>query len=129
MNGTESRKKLRERIERQDAEIEQLRKENMEWRTSHSALAIEAKTLRDALEAVDSEIVLDGQLKELVDAALHASGRERLRDDRWKHGAESMRETILQLLPGGQLCDPQQIADMIRAIALPGALEQNGQKP
>lgn len=49
---------------------------------------------------------------------------ERLRDDRWKHGAESMRHAILQLLPGGQTCDPQQIADAIRAIALPSLDEQ-----
>ena len=68
--------------------------------------------------AHDREAELGQQLKER-DAVI-----ERLRDDRWKHGAESMRETILQLLPGGQSCDPQQIADMIRAIALPGALEQ-----
>ena len=37
----------------------------------------------------------------------------------FNHGAESMRQAILQNLPGGQICDPQLIADMIRAIALP----------
>lgn len=49
----------------------------------------------------------------------------RLRDDRWKHGAESMRHAILQQLPGGQTCDPQWVADMIRAIALPSQDQQS----
>ena len=44
--------------------------------------------------------------------------------DPWKHGAEAMRHAILQQLPGGQTCDPQQIADMIRAIALPDAAKR-----
>lgn len=52
---------------------------------------------------------------------------ERLRADPWKHGAESMRQTILQQLPGGQSCDPQQIADMIRAIGVPGADDEGGE--
>ncbi len=39
---------------------------------------LEAKNeqLREALVAVDSEIVLEGQLKEMVDAALHASEQQ-----------------------------------------------------
>lgn len=38
--------------------------------------AAEIERLRAALEAVDSEIVLDGQLKELVDEALGTTGEQ-----------------------------------------------------
>lgn len=53
---------------------------------------------------------------------------ERLRDDRWKHGAECMRQAILSQLPGGQICDPQWVADMVRAIHVPGLSEQKASK-
>ena len=36
----------------------------------------------------------------------------------WWRGAESMRAAILQRLPGGQSCDPQDVADMIRAVEI-----------
>jgi len=32
---------------------------------------------------------------------------------------EAMREAILSIIPGGDICDPQQIADAIRALPLP----------
>lgn len=56
-----------------------------------------------------------GEALDLADRALEPGEPS----DPWKHGAEFMRHAILQQIPGGQICDPQQIADMIRAIAAP----------
>lgn len=53
---------------------------------------------------------------------------KRLRDDRWKHGAECMRQAILQQLPSEYACNPKWIADMICAIAVPSADEQDVNK-
>ena len=52
-----------------------------------------------------------GEALDLADRALEPGEPS----DPWKHGADA----ILQQIPGGQICDPQQIADMIRAIAAP----------
>jgi endonuclease/exonuclease/phosphatase family metal-dependent hydrolase len=49
-------------------------------------------------------------------------GRENveLRDDRWRHGAESMRHAILQQLPN----PTNEIGNMIRSIGVPSTHEQ-----
>lgn len=55
---------MRAEIKRLKALIETLRANTREW-------AEECTMLRAALVAVDSEIILDGQIKEIVDKALH----------------------------------------------------------
>ena len=83
----------------------------------------------ERLRALAPEGMLASHVSDLALLRESADEIERLRTDPWKHGAESMRQAILQLLPGGQLCDPQQIADTIRAIALPDALVNEQHKP
>jgi hypothetical protein len=40
--------------------------------------------------------------------------------------AREMREAILSIIPGGDICDPQQIADAIRALPLPVSEDGSG---
>ena len=36
----------------------------------------------------------------------------------WAQGAEWMRQAIIDRLPSGDICDPQRIADVVRAIVV-----------
>ena len=52
-----------------------------------------------------------------LDAA-YDSGKRDAYSDGFKAGQEQMREKALLVLPGGQICDPQEIADTIRALPI-----------
>lgn len=83
------------------AEIERLRAEVVEWKKAAGKYVAGC----DLCEPTQAE-------------------NERLRAD-FDRGAESMRQAILQLLPGGQSVDPQWLVDAIRSIEIPRADEQS----